>query len=135
MDLKDLKFRPLEKFTQAIVFNQKGIVIESDDSLVAIDRSSYNVFEDSMFCGMEDLFAELKEEEELAFDCIVTDVSDRTSYYDFIVKRLPGEGVRYGWLIYDHAKQYEKLFALQQERNEAQIELKRHQREAKSKNL
>lgn len=126
MNLKELKSQPLDELSQTIIFNDRGEVLDSDDSLLQVKGTSYNVFEDSMFCGMNDVFSKLKQGEELTYDCIHIDLKGRESHYDFIVKNISEAGQRkYAWLIYDFGSQYQRVFELQQERNMADIQSKR----------
>jgi hypothetical protein len=129
MNLKELKFEPLDSLTQIIIFDQTGAILESDETLVKIKGASANLFEDTMFCGMEEEFKKINIGNELTFDCINTDLYGRESHYDFIVKRLPDDkGLQYGLIIYDFGMQYNKVFELQQERNLAEIQAKKMER-------
>ena len=132
MNLADLKYKPLDNQSQIVIFDESGDILDSDNKLVNVTRTKHNIYSDSMFSGMEDIIAQIGEGEELTYDCIETDLFGRTSHYDFILKKLPEEGKeeRYGWIIYDFGAQYNKIFELQQERNIAEIQAKKAEREA-----
>lgn len=133
MNLSDLKFGPINKNSQAIVFDESGSILDSDDTLVKVKDKSYNIFSDSMFGGMDEMFAEMREGQEVTFDCVEIDLFGRTSHYDFIVKRLGKESENnFGWIIYDFGVQYEKIFELQQERNMAEMRAKKAERESRA---
>ncbi|SNT34312.1 LytTr DNA-binding domain-containing protein [Ekhidna lutea] len=131
MNLNEIKFRPLEKKTQVIVFDQKGKVLETDNTLVEVNPEGVNIFEDTILCGMEEQFLSLKKGEQVELDCIHTDFFGKESHYDFVVMRLEEENPSYGLVIYDFGAQYNQLFDLQQERNMAQIQSHRLERENK----
>ncbi|MEO1253549.1 MAG: LytTR family transcriptional regulator DNA-binding domain-containing protein [Bacteroidota bacterium] len=128
MDLKETKFKEANKHIQIVLFDKKGEVLDSDDSLVKLSGTGFNLFSDTMFCGMEETFDMLELNESMDFDCINTDVNGKTSHYDFTITKL--EGNQFSWIIYDCGKQYEKIFELQQERNLAEIQASKVAREA-----
>ena len=131
MNLTELKYKPLDKHSQIVIFNKSGDILDSDNKLVNVTSSKHNIFDDSLFSGMEDTISKISDGEELTYDCIETDLFGRTSHYDFILKKLSEEGEqeRYGWIIYDFGTQYNKIFELQQERNIAEIQAKKAERE------
>ena len=128
MNLKRIKLEPIDTLSQVIIFDTEGSIVASDDNLVAVENKSYNIFDDTMFCGMESEFHKLSEGQELTFDCINTDVFGKESQYDFIIRRLSEDKNKFSWIIYDFSKQYEKVFELQQSRNIAEIQAKRLER-------
>lgn len=132
MNLAEFKSQEIGKNVQFLIFDAQGTVLASDDVLLKMTGSEFNVFDDTMFCGMEESFAQLSEGEELKFDCIETNLAGRDSHYDFLIKRIPDEEgtLRFGWVIYDYGEQYQKIFELQQERNLAEIQYNRVEREA-----
>ncbi len=127
MNLKEIKFGPFEQFSQVILFDREGKIKESDDTIVKVSETSFNVFQDSFLCGMEELVFDLKVNEPLTFDCINTDLFGKTSHFDLMVK--PVDDDHYALIIYDFGTQYDRIFELQQERNVAEIQAKRAQRE------
>lgn len=127
MNLKEIKLGFLEHFSQIIVFDQQGAILESDDMIVKASGTGKNIFVDTMFCGMEDLLMALSIDEEVSFDCIQTDLLGKTSYFDLIVRRQ--EEDRFVLIVLDFADQYDKIFELQQERNLAEIQSKKALRE------
>jgi len=132
MNLTEFKSQEIAKNVQFLIFDKDGKVLESDEVLLKTKGSNFNVFHDTMFSGMEGAFAKLAMGAELKFDCIETDLMGRSSHYDFLIKRIPDEDddIRFGWIIYDHGEQYQKIFELQQERNLAEIQYNRVEREA-----
>lgn len=130
MNLKELKFRSFDKSTQAIIFDRAGIVIESDEELFSVLDNEVNIFHDTMFSGMNDLLHNLNIGEEITFDCVEADLFGRHSHYDIIIRRLSEEeGELFGLFIYDFGKQYNKILELQQERNIAEIKVRKFERE------
>lgn len=131
MNLKELKFRPLEKRTQVIVFDEKGKILDSDNTLVDVAKKDINMYEDTILCGMEEQIQNLSKGGEITLDCIYTDFVGRESHFDFVVIRLEETNAPYALIIYDFGAQYNQLFELQQERNVAQMHSKKLQRENK----
>lgn len=127
MNLKEIKFGPFEQFSQVIVFDREGKIMASDDTIVKVANSSFNVFQDSFLCGMEDLVFDVKVNDPLTFDCINTDLFGKTSHYDLMVQ--PVENDQYALIVYDFGVQYDRIFELQQERNVAEIQAKKALRE------
>ncbi len=123
MNLTQFRTEETGNNVQTVIFNTKGEVLESDDVLTTITDSKFNVFADTMFSGMEETFGQIPVGEALEFDCIETDINGRSSHYDFLIKRIPDEDSepRFGLVIYDFGKQYQKVFELQQERNLAEM--------------
>lgn len=132
MDLAKFRSEVTGSNIQCVIFNLKGEILESDDSLVNLSATSFNVFSDTIFCGMEEAFEQLSVSDELEFNCIEIDIAGKNSHYDFFVKRIPDDenGLRFGWVIYDSSKQYQKVFELQQERNIAEIQFNKIERQA-----
>ncbi len=128
MDLKELKYREANKNTQVVLFNKNGDILESDDTLAKVSGTDFNVFSDTIFCGMEDSLEDLGINESLDLDCINTDFSGKTSHYDFSLVKLKEDQI--GLVVHDYGKQYEKIFELQQERNLAEIQANKAEREA-----
>lgn len=127
MNLQKLKYDFVERLSQIITFNDKGVILESDDTIVPAKGSDLNIFEDTLFCGMEDLLMGLSIRETLTFDCINADLFGKTSYFDLIVQRI--EEDKFALIMCDFGDQYNKIFELQQERNLAEIQAKKAQRE------
>lgn len=127
MNLKEIKFGPFEQFSQVIIFDRKGKILESDDTIVKVSNSSFNVFHDSLLSGMEELVFDLKLNEPLTFECINTDLFGRTSHFDLMIKPITED--KYAFIVYDFGTQYERIFELQQERNVAEIQAKKAQRD------
>ena len=128
MDLKELKYTEANKNTQVVLFNDNGDIIESDDTLIKVSGTDFNLFSDTIFCGMEDALEDLEENESLVFDCINTDFEGKNSHYDFRLVKL--ERGQLGLIVHDYGKQYRKIFELQQERNLAEIQAKKAERDA-----
>ncbi|MDW3191201.1 MAG: hypothetical protein R8G66_02515 [Cytophagales bacterium] len=129
MNLKEIKFSPFEKFSQVIIFDRMGKILESDDSIVKVTNSSFNLFQDSFLSGMEELIVDLSINDPLTFECINTDLFGKTSHYDMIIKPVEEGSDQYAFIIYDFGAQYDRIFELQQERNVAEIQAKKAQRE------
>ncbi len=131
MNLKELKFARFETRAQAIVFDDKGTVLESDNTIFDFEPSQSNVFEEiDLFQGMEEITTSLKNAEELKFNCISISIMGRESHFDFIIQRVDDEGKKFFCLlIYDFAEQYQRVLELQQERNVRDIESKKLERE------
>ena len=129
MSIKHLKYIYLDKQSQVIVFDQQGSIMDSDETIVQVSNSDFNVFNDTMFCGMETEIGNLKSDEVLRFDCINTDLFGKTSVFDFIIEPLDNDV--FALLVYDFGPQYEKVFELQQERNIAEIQVKKLERESR----
>lgn len=129
MDLEEIKYREANKNIQVVIFNETGAIIESDDALIKLAGSDFNVFSDTMFCGMEEMLMELNPNESITFDCVNIDLLGKTSYYDFTVAKLADDS-KFSWVISDFGKQYEKIYELQQERNLAEIKAHKAEREA-----
>jgi len=132
MTLEEFKTIEIGRNAQSIIFDELGRVIESDDILIELSGSEFNVFDDTMFSGMQDAFKMLSIGEDLKFDCIETEIMDRKSYYDFLVKRIPDQGQekRWGWIVFDYSDQYKKVLELQQERNLAEMQYNKIERES-----
>lgn len=131
MDLEEIKNKVATQNTQVILFDDSGAVSASDDNLVKISGTDFNIFSDTMFCGMEEMLASLQENESTSFDCINVDIAGKTSHYDFIITKLnSSESNKYSLVIQDFGKQYEKIYELQQERNLAEIKAYKAEREA-----
>lgn len=130
MNITDLKLKPLNKLSQIIVFNRDGFILESDETLVKALSQNYNVFEDTFLCGMNDKLEGLELGEEVTFDCIETLFFGRDAQYDFWVRRLTEDDseTKYALSVYDHSKQYRRIFELQQERNLAEMKIMRLER-------
>ncbi|MEO9483583.1 MAG: LytTR family transcriptional regulator DNA-binding domain-containing protein [Ekhidna sp.] len=128
MDLAEIRNREARKSIQVILFDETGAVLESDDTLIKIDTSNFNVYRDTMFCGMETMLADLPYQESISFDCVNTDIAGKTSHYDFLVTKVDEETNRFSWVIHDYGKQYNKIFELQQERNLAEIKAHKAER-------
>lgn len=132
MNLTEFKSQEIGKNVQCLIFDSRGRILESDDVLLSFSNTDFNVFSDTVFCGMEAAFEQLAVGEEITFDCIETQIHTRKSQFDFLVKRIPDElgEMRFGWVIYDYGAQYQKIFELQQERNLAEIQYNKLEREA-----
>lgn len=132
MNLQEIKLKPFESLSQAIIFDSEGKFIDSDHGIVKIDKNA-NVFKDSLFFeGMSDVFLSLKQGEEMKFNCIDISFFGHKSHYDFVIKKIEGgDAPQYCWIIYDFGEQYKKVFELQQERNVRDIESKKLDREQK----
>lgn len=132
MNLQEIKLKPFESLTQAIVFDHKGQVIESDNGIAKVETDS-NIYNDSMFFGgMNDVFDSLKEGEELKFDCIDISFYGKSSHYDFVIRKIEeSEESKFCWIVYDFGSQYKKVFELQQERNVRDIETNKLERQQK----
>ncbi len=129
MNLEEIKYKEANKHIQVVIFDESGAVIESDDSLVKLSETDFNVFADTMFCGMEDMLLALNPHESVTFDCVNLDLAGKSSHYDFTISRLDDSG-KFSWVINDFGKQYEKIYELQQERNLAEIKANKAEREA-----
>lgn len=131
MNLTDLKLASFESLSQAILFDESGVVVNSDNTLFELAVNSSNVFEKiDLFQGMEDIIKRMNENDELVFRCVHTAIMDQESHFDFIIKRLPvPDKGTHCLLVYDFKEQYKKVFELQQERNVRDIETKRLVRE------
>lgn len=132
MNLQEIKLKPFESLSQAIIFDGKGKLIDSDHSIAKIDNNA-NIFSDSLFFeGMDDVFHGLKMGEEMKFNCIDISFFGHESHYDFVIKKIEdGEKPAFCWTVYDFGEQYKKVFELQQERNVRDIESKKLEREQK----
>lgn len=130
MNLQEIKLKPFESLSQAVIFDSDGLLIDSDHSIAKIDKGA-NIFSDSLFFeGMNDVFRSLKKGEEIKFNCIDISFFGHESHYDFVIQKLEdGEKSKYCWTIYDFGEQYKKVFELQQERNVRDIESKKLERE------
>lgn len=131
MTLAQLRSQEIGNNIQVIIFTLDGTVLESDDILVKL-AADFNVFNDTMFSGMEDVFEALSATDSLEFDCIETDINGKNSHYDFTIKRIPNRNSvsAFGMIIFDYGKQYQKVFELQQERNLAEMQYAKVEREA-----
>ena len=129
MNLKEIKFSPFERFSQVIIFDREGKILESDDTIVKVTNSSFNLFQDSFLSGMEELIVDLSVNDPLTFECINTDLFGKTSHFDLIIKPVEEGSDQYAFIIYDFGAQYDRIFELQQERNVAEIQAKKAQRE------
>lgn len=129
MNLKEIKYDPFEKFSQVIIFDREGKILDSDDAIVKVSESTFNIFQDSFLTGMESLVFDLSSNDPLTFECINTDLFGKTSHYDLIIKPVEEGSDQYALIVYDFGAQYERIFELQQERNVAEIQAKRAQRE------
>lgn len=132
MNLEEFKANEVGKNIQTVLFNIEGEVLASDENLTELKQADFNVFDDTMFCGMEETFDSLAIDEQITFNCVNLKINDINSQFDLMVKRIPDADAqkRFGWVIFDYAKQYEKLLELQQERNMAEISYSKSQREA-----
>jgi len=129
MNIKSLKLKPLDKLSQVILFEQNGSILESDETLVKVLSNTYNVFEDTFLSGMDDKLDSLDVDEMISLDCIETSFFGRDAQYDFVVQKVSEDPeVTYALLIYDHSKQYQRIFELQQERNMAEMKIMRLER-------
>ena len=130
MNLTELKFSPLQTNTQAIIFDRSGKVSDSDDTLFKLHGKQANIFDDTLFAGMDELVQNLNVDEQITFDCVNTELYGRSSFYDLVVVKISeDEQAQYALLVYDFGKQYNKILELQQERNLAEIKLRKVERE------
>lgn len=130
MDLDEIRNREASKSIQVVVFDEAGAVLESDDAFVKINSAKFNVFADTMFCGMESVLEELEPEESISFDCVNVDIAGKTSHYDFNISKVDDQNTtKFVWVIHDYGRQYEKIYELQQERNLAEIKAHKAERE------
>lgn len=129
MNLKDIKYGPFDSFSQVIVFDREGKILQSDDTIVTVSGTSQNIFQDSFLSGMEAMVHELKAEDPLVFECVNTDLFGKTSHFDLIIKPISESRDQLAMIIYDFGPQYDRIFELQQERNMAEIHAKKAERE------
>ncbi len=130
MNLKDLKLAPFESLSQVIIFDEGGVVLESDNSLFELKEKA-NIFEIfDLLQGLDPVIKDLKTEDELAFRCVHTSILGKESHFDFILRRASKlDTGNFYLLVYDFKDQYKRVFELQQERNVRDIETKKLERE------
>lgn len=123
MDLNNIKRGIHHKNMQAIILNDSGVVLSSDDTLIGISPGLQLLSDSDVFLGMSEFIDELALNEEFKLDCIETEFRGRSSIYDFLIKRLPDEKGRkvYLLIVYDLEDIYRKVIDLRQERNEVRI--------------
>lgn len=126
MNIRELKVSSIESKIQAVIFDDSGLVVDSDNSMFEI-KQGQNIYETfDLLPGMEDTINELRADDELRFNCVDIYIKDYHSQFDIIIKR---EGDQFALLLFDYAEQYQRLFELQQERNVRDITSKKLQKE------
>lgn len=133
MNLQELKFAEFDTHSQAVVFDDSGVVIESDNTLFEFKTGTSNIFQDiDLFQGMESITSDLDSAKEVKFNCVSLSVMGYESHFDFILRPIENENEKlYCLLVYDFAEQYQRVFELQQERNVRDIESRKLERENK----
>lgn len=131
MTLKEIKLKPFDSQSQAILFNEKGIVLDTDNTLFRFVNDKSNVFQDiDLLQGMEEIVKSSSETNPLKFNCVNTTIDGYQSHFDFIIQPAEKDN-EYYLLVYDFAEQYQRVFELQQERNVRDIESNKLERENK----
>ena len=129
MNLKEIKFHQLEKLAQVVLFDSFGKILDSDEALIPVKDKAFNIFDDTMLSGTEDLIEALRLDEEITYDSVNMDLFGKNSCYDFIFKKVEEKPAKFAMIFLDFGVQYNKIFELQQERNLAEIHSQKAQRE------
>lgn len=126
MILDKIRFKYFQSRVQALLFDSKGEIKESDDFLLKL--SGKNLFREIvLFEGMEETISQLPKAEELKFNCVHLTLASRESHYDFNIERVNDDLL--SLVIYDFGEQYERVFELQQSRNLSDITSQKLKRE------
>ena len=124
MKLDDLKLSYVQKKNQFLLINDKGQIMESDNSLVQLKENQIKLADISVFMeGIEEEVKGLTVSEKLSFKGVQNPLSDRKGIYDVEVFSLAlPEGPRYLCVFSDQSDNYEFLRDIQQRHNENAIE-------------
>ena len=108
---------------QVVIFNAKGEILASDNTLVSMDIQKYNLFSEAVFEGFSEVLESVAEEEEFVLECIETSFAGRQSTYDFRISWMEGkkEEKQFMLIVLDVNSEYMKMHELIQERNSASI--------------
>lgn len=123
INLNQLVISSLKGKAQAIVFNSDGNIILSDEGLISILGSDNNIYDEPAFFGLDQALELLDFEEDILLGCIETSFFNRSSNYDFHLKRITkdGDDKLFSLIVYDLSDQYTAILELRQERNNAEI--------------
>lgn len=129
IDLQRYKAQRLKHFSQVIVLNEKGKIIQSCDSIFSTtDLAAVPVYQ--WFPFLESIFESLLTLEvgmpELVFTKVEQPFDLLQGYYDFSFSKIAeGKEVVLLWFIYDYTALYQDLKYHQQLRNELEIKRQR----------
>ncbi|MDN5204482.1 ATP-binding protein [Fulvivirgaceae bacterium BMA10] len=123
MNLDQRKSSYLNSRVQFVLIDEKGKAKESCNTLFEISIFGSNLYKSIPFLeSMEPVLKGLQEEE-LSFPCIELEVRDELKYCDFIFKGVKdSKETDLLWIIQDFTDHYQTLTALQQQRNENEIQ-------------
>ena len=124
MNLKAYKTKFLESWVQFVVFDTKGTLVDSCDTLFSFANISPNLFADIPFLeSITDLLGALKTGEKIDFPCITTEINKYTAFCDYsFYKIFYQEKACILWVLVDFTAHYTNLTTLQQQRNESVIQ-------------
>ncbi len=121
----DYKIKFLSQKAQIVLFNEKGRLLETCNTLIDVqsykDRSLYDVF--AFLESIQSSLIELgKEGGELYFPRVEVLYNQKEWVFDFIFKRQVEDLSTIVWIIQDLTSQYKYLYHVQKERNESIIQ-------------
>ena len=126
MELNDFKLKFLSEKIQVVIFDQKGKIIDSCDTLIQLDRKktlfdSYIALE-----AFRDEVMQIDGSDVLQYPCLNNSFGE-LGFHDFYFELLEGKEKKYLWTIHDLTDQYSKMIGMQQDRNDTFIQKERLQ--------
>ncbi len=125
MTLKELKKQHLDKFSQFVLLNEEGVVLDSCDSIFKVEslNSSSVLDKIPLIESVSSTVFSLKVgDPPIVFARVEKPFSSLPGYYDFSFSRVILNGTSaILWVIYDYTSIYEDLLKYQQKRNELEI--------------
>ncbi len=121
-----MRQQKLAKFCQVILINDRGIVVESCNSIFNVANYKHQSIS-SWFPFIESIFPVLQKlkltDSELLFTKVEQPASFLQGYYDFTFSKTQLENEEYLlWEIYDYTTLYKDFRLFQQKRNELEIQ-------------
>ena len=117
-----IRNRSIQNRIQATLFDEDGNLLSSDDHILQLSGTDCNLFQDTLFSGMQNYFLQTDLGITLDFECIETSFMGYSSYFDFSISRLSeANKTVFALVIHDLGNQYHKLLQMRQERNYAEL--------------
>lgn len=124
--IKELKLKKLDSFCQLILFDEKGLILNSCDSLFSTsefkNEEIYTLF--PIIEGVFSSLSEIQKDQTISFRKIPTPTSFLDGIYDLELAPFSNNSYS-GFLltILDFTKNYQELLKFQQERNDCFIKM------------